>query len=197
DGLADGAEKTQRIELEFFHVLIAPLDERANGGGCGVEDADPVVVDDFPEAGEVGPVGSAFVHEHGGSVLQRAVDDIGVAGDPADVGRAPVDILVAQIEDVFGGDVGLHGIAAGGVDQSLGLAGGAGGVEDVERVLGVEMLGGAVGGGGGHKVVPPVVAAWNHVDGRAGATIDDHVLGGGAGEGFDAGRGWVVADATV
>ena len=101
DGLADGAEQAQRIELVFFDVLVAPLDEGADGGGRGVEDGDLVVVDDLPEAGEVGKVGRALVHQNGGAVLQRAVDDVGVAGDPADVGRAPVDVVVAQVEDVF------------------------------------------------------------------------------------------------
>ncbi len=181
DGLADGAEQAERVELEFFDVLVAPLDEGADGGGRGVEDGDLVVVDDFPEARKVGPVGRAFVHEDGGAVLQRAVDDIGVAGDPADVGRAPVDVLVAEVEDVLGGEVGLHGVAAGGVDEALGLAGGAGGVEDVERVFRVEGLGGAFGRGGGHEVVPPVVAAFDHFDGRAGAAVDDDVLDGVAG----------------
>ena len=146
DGFADGAEQAERVELVVFDVPVAPLDEGADGGGRGVEDGDAVVVDDLPEAGEVGEVGRALVHEHGCAVLQGAVDDVGVAGDPADVGRAPVDVVVAQVEDVFAGEVGLHGVAAGGVDQAFGLAGGAGGVEDVERVFGIQVLGGAVGG---------------------------------------------------
>jgi len=40
---------------------------------------DLVVVDDLPEAGEVREVGRALVHENGCAVLQRAVDDVGVA----------------------------------------------------------------------------------------------------------------------
>ena len=53
DGLADGAEQAERVELVLFDVLVAPLDEGADGGGRGVEDGDLVVVDDLPEAGEV------------------------------------------------------------------------------------------------------------------------------------------------
>ncbi len=81
----------------------------------------------------------------------------------------------------FDGEVGLHRVAAGGVDQALGLAGGAGGVEDVERIFGIQRLGRALGRRVGHEVVPPVVAACDHVDGRAGALVDDDVLDGGAG----------------
>ena len=43
-------------------------------------------------------------------------------------------------------------------------------------MLGVERLGGAFVGGVGHQLMPPVVAAGLHVDGRAGALVDDHVL---------------------
>ena len=116
-------------------VLVAPLHEGADGGGRGVEDGDFVVVDDLPEARKVGPVGRALVHQHGGAVLQRAIDDIRMASDPADVGCTPVDVVVAEVEDVFGGEVGADRIAARGVDESFGFAGGAGGVEDVERVF--------------------------------------------------------------
>ena len=105
-----------------------------------------------------------------------------MAGDPADVGRAPVDVVVAEVEDVLGGEVGLHGVAAGGVDQALGLAGGTGGVEDVERILGIHGLGGA------HRVRRAATRSchqWSRpatmLTGRAGAAVDDDVLDGGAG----------------
>ena len=38
-----------------------------------------------------------------------------------------------------------------------------------------------MGCGFGDQIVPPVVAALDHLDGRAGAAVDDHVLDGGAG----------------
>ena len=87
-------------------MLVAPLDEGADGGWGGVEDGDLVVVDDLPEAVVGGVVGGALVHEDGGSALEGAVDDVGVAGDPSDVGGAPVDVVgVAEVEDVLGGEV--------------------------------------------------------------------------------------------
>src|SRR5260370_35660551 len=92
------------------------------------------------------------------------VDDIGVAGDPADVGGAPVDVGVAQIEDPLGGRVDPGQVPAGGVHDALGLAGGARGVEQVQHVLGVHLLGRAVGGGILDEVVPPDIAAALHVD---------------------------------
>ena len=72
----------------------APPHERADRGRRGVEDRDAVALDDLPEAILLRPVGRAFVHHHRRAVGERTVDDVAVAGDPADVGRAPVDVVV-------------------------------------------------------------------------------------------------------
>ena len=94
------------------------------------------LLDDVPEAILVREVGRAFVHHRRGAVHERAVDDVAVAGDPADVGGAPVDVVVAQIEDQARRVLRLHRVAARRVDHALGLAGGARRVEDEQRVLG-------------------------------------------------------------
>jgi hypothetical protein len=96
---------------------------------------------DLPEAPRVGEVGRALVHHHGGAVGERAVDDVAVAGDPAHVGGAEVRVLL-EVEDVLAVSVGAHHVAAGGVHHALGLPGRARGVEDEERVLGVDGRGG-------------------------------------------------------
>ena len=99
DRLADGAEQAQGTEIVFGGPLRAPFHEGADGGRGGVEDGDAVFGDDAPEAVRLGEIGGALVHEAGGAVGQRAIDDVAVAGDPADVGGAPIDVLVAEIED--------------------------------------------------------------------------------------------------
>ena len=58
----------------------------------------------------------------------------------------------------------------------LGLPGRAGGVEDEERMLAVERLGGADARRVDLQLVPPVVAARRPVDLQAGPAIDDDVL---------------------
>ena len=73
-------------------LLRAPLHERADRGRRRVEDRDAVLLDDRPPAVAAGRVGRALVHHRRGAVGERAVDDVAVAGDPADVGRAPVDV---------------------------------------------------------------------------------------------------------
>ena len=147
-------------------MLGAPLHEGADRGRRGVEDGDAVSLDDPPEAVALGPVGRALVHQDRGAVGERAVDDVGMPGDPADVGGAPEDVLVLQVEDVLGGRGDVGEVAAGGVDDALGLSGGARGVEDEEQVLGVHRLGRAGGGLGLQQPVPPVIAAFLHLGAR-------------------------------
>ena len=60
---------------------------------------DLVTLDDLPEAIFARMIGRALVHHDARAVRERAVDDVAVAGDPADVGGAPVDVVVVQIED--------------------------------------------------------------------------------------------------
>ena len=147
------------LEIVLRRPLGAPAHERADRGRRGVEDGDAVALDDLPEAILLRPVGRAFVHHDRGAVGERTVDDVAVAGHPADVGGAPVDVVVLQVEDPLGRGVGADEVAAGGVDDALGLPGRAGGVEDVEHVLGVHRLGLAVRRGVLHQPVIPVIAA--------------------------------------
>ena len=110
-----------------------------------------------------GIVGRALVHDRGHAVHQRPVDDVGVAGDPADVGRAPEHVLVGlEVEDVLGRPRHAGEVAAGRVLDALRLGGRARRVEHVERVLGVERLGRAVLAGGLDRLVVEEVAALLH-----------------------------------
>ena len=122
DRLADGAEQAEAREVVPPRELLAPLHERADGGRGRVEDRDPVVLDDLPEPPLVGPVGRPLVHHAGRAVGERAVDQVGVPGHPADVGRAPVGVVVLEVEDPLGGERRAEEVAAGRVQDALGLA---------------------------------------------------------------------------
>ena len=85
------------------------------------------------------------------------------------------------VEDDLVGVGDVDEVAAGGVHDALGLAGGAGGVEDEEGIFGVHPLGGAVGAGLRHGVViPDVLGAHLGLDLVAHALHDDDLLDGGA-----------------
>ena len=129
-------------------------------------------------------------------VGQRAVHDVGVPGDPADVGRAPVDLLGMVVEDELVGHGGVQQITAGGVHDTLGFARGARGVEDEQRILGVHLFTRAVGGdiAGGQLFFVPGVAALG--PGDLGTGVLDHdarfdigaLRHGGVGRGLERGR---------
>ncbi len=145
DVLADGPEQPDLRQVELRGDVLAPLHEGADRGRRGVEDRHAVLLRDLPPATLVRGVRRALVHDRRRAVRERPVDDVGVAGDPADVGGAPVDVGVGlDVEDVAVRVRALRQVAAGGVQDALGLAGRARGVEQVERVLGVERLGGVL-----------------------------------------------------
>ena len=125
DRFAHGAEQAQAAHVVLFRPLVAPLDEGANRGGRGVENVHFVARDDRPETVGLGEIRRAFVHHAGGAVLQRTVDDVAVPGDPSNISGAPVRVLVFEIEDPFGGEIGADGISSGGVNDALRFAGGA------------------------------------------------------------------------
>ena len=70
-------------------------------------------------------------HQRGRAVGERPIDDIAVAGHPADVGGTPVDVAVLIVEDVLMRHRREHEIAAGGVQHTLRRAGRARGVEEI------------------------------------------------------------------
>jgi hypothetical protein len=176
DGLADGTEQAERIEAVAKDVIVAPAHEGADGGGGRVEDGQPVAVDHLPEAIGLRAGWGALVEEDGRAVREQAVDDVAVAGDPADVGRAEIAVGLLEVEDVVRAELRPEQVARGGVQHALGFAGGAGGVEDEERVLGVEGLCVVVVRARLPRPPPPGVAALDHVDGVAAALDDEHRL---------------------
>src|SRR5580704_11450798 len=116
----------------------APGHESADGGGGAVKDGNFVTIDNFPEAIAAREIRSAFVHDDAGGVGEWTVNDVTVAGDPADVCGTPIHVVVAQIENQSGAPHALQQVAGGSVQNAFGLAGGAAGVKDVERMFGIE-----------------------------------------------------------
>ena len=90
DGFADRPEQAEARHVVLGDVLVT---ERLQGSNCRrrrVEDGHAVLLDDLP------PPAGRRVHRHSlednlcGAVQERAVANVGVAGDPSTVCRAPV-----------------------------------------------------------------------------------------------------------
>ena len=164
DRFADGAQQTQRGEIVLLRPLVAPFHERADRRRRGVKNGDAILRNDAPKAIRLRPVRRPFVHQGRRAIGQRAVDDVAVAGDPADVGRAPKDVFLAKIEDVLGRDGDAKQIAAGSVKNALRFAGRSAGVKDEKRMFAVERLGRTIGAHIFDFAVPPNVAALANVN---------------------------------
>jgi hypothetical protein len=85
----------------FLHKLVAFLGNRADSRGSGVENVDLVFLNNLPETAVGRIIGNAFEHDGCCAVAQRTVKNVGVTGDPAEVGGAPVNIAIMIIENIF------------------------------------------------------------------------------------------------
>ena len=130
----------------------------------------------FRHAARLRPVRHPFEHQRGGAAGQRAVKQVAVAGDPAYVGGAPVDVAGLIIEDIFKGGGDVNQITAGGVQHALRLAGRSRGIKDKQRIFRVHLFRLVVRTGAVHAFVPPAVAAVLPGDLIAGAFQHHHML---------------------
>src|SRR5260221_8327597 len=102
-----------------------------------MEDVDGEAFGSAQGAPGVGKLRDAFIENTGGAKSERAVDDVGVAGNPADVGHAPVDVLGMDVLVILGGAGDVGEISAGAVLATFGLAGGAAGIHQKKRCFGI------------------------------------------------------------
>ena len=96
----------------FIYQLVTGFNKGTDSGRRGVENRNSVIFDNLPEAGEVREIGCPLIHDLSHSIQHRPIGDVGVPGDPADVGGAPVDIVITHIKDVFAGGIGVDHVAA-------------------------------------------------------------------------------------
>ena len=122
-----------------------------------------------------------LVQHRGVSVEERPVDDVRMAHRPAEVGRGPVDLAGLDAVEVAHAPGERDEVAAVVAHDALGIAGGARGVEDVERIGGRERD--AVHRRrAGRELGPVVIPARHQRRPRLGPLEHDAALGLGRGE---------------
>src|SRR6266513_2127651 len=178
DRLADRAEQAQRRHVVLFGVLRAPLHERANRGRRAVQDRDFVLLDDRPPAVLVREVGRALIHDAGRAVRQRREDDVAVPGDPADVGRTPVHVVVLHVEDELVRRRDAREVTGWGVHDALRLRLCSGLVEQVKHVFALARFGRTLGLLAVDDLVPPDITTLGPGHFLLRATDDEHLLDG-------------------
>src|SRR5260363_311913 len=135
DGLANRTEYAQTGQIVFAHPGVAKAHESANSGWSGVEASDAVVLNELPPAVGVWVRRTALMHEDGGTVEQRAVDEVGVSVNPARISSTPPAVLFLNVEVLLEGDVGANLVATMGMNDGLRLAGGSRGVQNEQWVF--------------------------------------------------------------
>ncbi len=144
--------------------LFAPFDKGANRRRRRIKDADVVLLDYSPEAIVLRKIRRAFVHHDRRARRERSVHRVAMTGHPADIRGAPVDVVFLQIEHPLHRHQRVCKVAADRVYDAFRFAGGARGVERVQRMLRIEFGGRAIFRLRRHDFVPPDVAALAHLD---------------------------------
>jgi hypothetical protein len=139
DGLTDGAEDSQVLHL-MLDVLVASALEESERSWGDVELCDLVLRADLPVSAEIGVCGSTLEDHSGDTKNERSVDDICVTSDPADITTTEEGVRVVNVKDVLARHGGTQQVASSCVHDTLGLASGAGSVEQEEGVLRVHGL---------------------------------------------------------
>ena len=122
------------VPRKKFRVRVGPFDG-AESGRRGEENLHFVFGNHPPEhPGIRGADGLSLEQDGGAAGDQRRIDDVGMADHPADVRGGPVHIARVRVVDVRHGPLQRHRVAAIVADHALRLAGGARGVENIERV---------------------------------------------------------------
>ena len=180
DGLTHRTQDAQGTEVVVLRVhglvRLRRFDERTNRRRRGIKNSHVVFFDHLPEAACIWVGWNTFKHNFGCPQGQRAIGDVGVAGDPADIGCAPEDIVGLQVEGPLGGQHGVQQVAAAGMLHAFGFACGARGVEQKQRMLSAHPLRLTGGGLGCDHLMQPQVAAGLKAHVASGAAVNDDVF---------------------
>ena len=167
----EGAQIVAGLELAGRVFLL----DGAEGGGRHEQALHAMLRDDAPErAGIRGAHGLAFIQHAGAAGDERGVHDVGMAHHPADVRGGPEHLAGAHVVDGFHAVVERHRVAAVVAQHPLGLARGAGRVEDVERVRRIHFHPAARGAG--RLPVLPIKVAWRIERGRGLLALQDDAV---------------------
>src|SRR5262249_18415627 len=122
DRLANCAQETERGEIMFGRVLLAPAHERTDRGGSCIEQCDGIFLHQIPETIPVRKVRCSLIHHDRCAIRQWTIDDVAVACYPANIRGAPVHVVILEIEYPLVSERRSRQIAASGMQLPLGLA---------------------------------------------------------------------------
>src|SRR5262249_12415510 len=101
------------VVVVLGRLLGTGLPEHPNRRRRGVKDVDRQSLRDSPRPPGIRKDRNTFVNDGGRGQRQGPVNDVGVTGDPTDVGHAPVGVLGVNVLYVFRGPGDVGEISAG------------------------------------------------------------------------------------
>ena len=129
-----GPQAGDVVFLQFLPLRVVALDG-AEGGGGGEQGLDLVLGNHPPERARIGGADRlAFINQSGAAMQQRPIDDIGMTDHPPHIGGGPEHFARLDVVDVPHGPIEGDHMATIVTHHALGLAGGAGGIEDIQRI---------------------------------------------------------------
>ena len=151
-----GAERghAQAAQVVLLHVarVLCVGHDGLQEGHAGLEDAHPVALDHRGVAPGMREGRRAFAEHAGAARDHRRAEHVALAGDPARVGHHIDHVAGPRIEGHLHRVRHAGHIAAVHMHHALGLAGGAAGVDEEQRELGVQRLRLRAGPDGAHEV---------------------------------------------
>jgi hypothetical protein len=101
DRFSDRSKDTERAEIMTLNVLGTQTTQEANSSRGRVELSEFMLGYSLPITRRSGIDGRRFKDRGGDSVEKRAIDDVGVARDPSNVGHAGEAISGVDVKDIL------------------------------------------------------------------------------------------------
>src|SRR5262252_3806369 len=161
DGFAHRGHMLE-VVIVFCRLLGTGTPQRAYRRWRGVKDIDVELFGDAPRTPGVGIGGKPLEHNRGGSERQGPVNDVGMTGNPADVGHTPVDVLRVNVLNVLRRPGYVGEISARAMLTTFRPPSGAAGIHEEQGVLGRHL----------HRVNVPAAEHRQHLVHHEIATFD-------------------------
>ena len=123
DGFTNRAEDFEIAQVVLCDPFVPLPHKRADGGWGGVELVHFVLFADRPKTTRVRIGWHAFKHQCRRPVGERAIDDVAVARDPANIRSTPEDVAVMIIKRVLMRHGGVDDVTARRMHNAFGHAG--------------------------------------------------------------------------
>lgn len=159
NGFTNRANDSQCGKIIAFQPLVTQAAQRTDSGGSSIELGDLVLLDNLPETGWSGISRGRFKQYSGCTESQGAINNIGMASDPSNVGHTSKDIIGMIVKDVLNGSTSSKKVTASSVHNTLGSTGRSRCVKQEKRVFSVHWFRGAIRSCLGHLIMPPQVTA--------------------------------------